>query len=67
MSDDPEITCAYGTPFPHRFCVGCLKSTLKHLRDFEAAVQAGTYDRQGYTPAERKAKDRQERMRIHEP
>lgn len=61
-----SLTCANGTPWPHRCCRGCLKATLKAIRDFEQAVRDGTYDVEGYTPKERKAKDHRDRMRIHD-
>ena len=50
----PVLVCAFGEPWmgPHPLCEA---ETDRKCARFEAAVLAGTYDAQGYTPNERKA------------
>lgn len=51
------MTCAFGTKWslPH-VCAACDAYGTLLQRQFVQAVMDGTYDRQGYTKAERKAK-----------
>jgi len=51
---DISLTCAFGEPWmgPHPLC----EAEVERLcAAFDAAVGAGAYDREGYTPAERRA------------
>ncbi len=47
------LTCAFGTPwtFPH-VCQGCQAESDRLAAQFEAEVQAGKFDRWGYSPRE---------------
>ena len=53
MKQPISLTCAFGEPWigPHPKCAA---ETELACRAFDVAVEAGTYDRAGYTPAERK-------------
>lgn len=56
------LPCAYGQtgaawPGPHH-CAACAADVAEACRSFADAVAAGTYDQDGYTPAERKAQRR---------
>ena len=52
------LTCKFGTPWRDHFdstgCAACAAETERGCTAFAAAVAAGTYDADGYTPAERK-------------
>lgn len=54
---DGALACAFGEPLmgPHPLCDA---ETERACRDFGAAVAAGTYDAEGYTPLERAAQTR---------
>jgi hypothetical protein len=60
------LTCAFG--YPHigarpcgsYHCVGCAREGLRLLREFREAVERGELDEEGYTPAERKAKQKKD-------
>ena len=60
------LTCAHGSPWPCGPCEGCLTESERMAALFDAEVTAGVYDREGYTPAERRAWTRQERVRQGE-
>ena len=48
--------CAFGTPsFPHRRCVGCARALKRDLREYALAQLLGEFDRDGFTPKERRA------------
>lgn len=59
--------CAYGQPTQGTkpvagwHCIGCARAGLKAIRDFKAKVESGSYDAEGYTPSERRAKEKKER------
>ena len=57
------LTCAHGSPWPCGPCAGCLTESERLIALFEDEVTAGVYDREGYTPAERRAWSRRERVR----
>jgi len=52
-----SLTCAFGTPWtwPH-VCAACDAESKRLERQFVQAVMDGTFDKAGYTKAERKAK-----------
>lgn len=65
---DPTLVCAFGWPIQDRsqevptgygerswHCKGCAENGERLCAAFEADVAAGKYDRDGYTPAERRA------------
>ena len=53
------LTCAFGTDWlAHEGCPGCAAFAADLRRQFDADVAAGTYDQDGYTPAERRAQRR---------
>ena len=60
------LTCTHGSPWPCGPCAGCLAESERMAALFNAEVTAGIYDREGYTPAERRAWTRQERVRQGE-
>ena len=60
------LTCAHGSPWPCGPCAGCLAESEWLIARFRDEVTAGVYDREGYTPAERRAWMRQERVRQGE-
>ena len=53
------LTCANGTAWASHFngtgCALCAADTERTCAAFDAAVAAGIYDAQGYTPKERRA------------
>ena len=52
------MTCSFGTPIVKGSCGPCAKCVAQLDKDCEAFdrdVFFGVYDREGYTPAERKA------------
>lgn len=54
--------CAFGVPWRQHFegnsCPACEAESARLQAAFDAAVASGEYDRQGYTPAERRALQR---------
>lgn len=44
-------------------CAGCARIGLKLAREFASAVNAGTFNELGYTPAEWRAKQKKESQR----
>lgn len=54
-----SLTCAFGTDWrAHGECAGCAAFAVDLARQFAADVAAGKYDADGFTPAERRAKER---------
>jgi hypothetical protein len=55
----PAVVCAFGTPWARHVgppgCAACAAESDRLAAAFAAAVAAGEYDAQGYTPAERRA------------
>lgn len=49
------LTCAFGTPWPCGPCANCLAESARLSREFWNGVLFGDWDRDGYTPAERRA------------
>jgi len=48
-------------PVLRHHCAQCTAETAALIAQFWQAVDAGTYDRDGYTPAERKAQQKRAR------
>jgi hypothetical protein len=58
---DPPLTCAFGTPWQwcmREPCAACRAESDRMLALFRARVACGELDEDGYTPAERLAKER---------
>lgn len=63
-------TCAFGRPWRDHFappigtgrgCRLCVREGQRLRKQFAADVKRGTYDRHGYTPAERRAQQMRRR------
>lgn len=63
LEPDDGLICAFGEPWmgPHPLCEA---ETERACQQFAEAVRAGKYDVEGYTPAERKAKNRRDAKRL---
>lgn len=64
LTYDGQLACAFGSPWmtsrrigPYH-CVHCARWGLQLAREFHEAVERGEYDEQGYTPSERRAKEK---------
>lgn len=70
---DPSLVCSHGVPSwdwsqssptgigkGRWHCPGCRAYSEQAAAEFAAAVAAGTYDREGYTPAERRKQQRRQ-------
>ena len=57
LFSDAGLVCAFGEPWigPHPLCEA---ETGRACAAFDAGVQAGRWDAQGYTPAERRQQAR---------
>lgn len=71
MTTEQPLTCGFGTPWldhvdppvgTGRGCAACAAQTEAASQAFAAAVAAGTYDAEGYTPAERRAQAKRRRI-----
>lgn len=57
-----HLTCAFGLPWLRHFtgagCLFCRAESDRLAEEFDQQVRDGMYDREGYTPKERKHKER---------
>lgn len=58
----PGAVCCHGTFILDEYRQ-CQDEIAASIAEFEAGVRDGKWDEQGYTPAERRAKERRERER----